>query len=95
MAITGRHTLDTANNEDPRLFETLYATDLVVARLDVFADSGNTGTVYIGFDGTSALSGAESGAPLAAGDSYTFYGVNLKDIRVAAVNDDTVYFNGY
>ena len=56
-------------------------------RVDVFAPSGNSGTVYVGFHGTNAGANA-AGCPLAAGDAYSFTGgVDLVDIYVAGTTD--------
>jgi len=71
-----------------------------VTRLDVFAPSGNTGSVYVGFKGTVA-GALPAGAELTAGDSYSFQPPNggvfsTSDIWVAGVTDgDRLTWNAW
>jgi len=97
MSLSGRKAITPTANSDPSNAEQVMHVDRIFSRVDFFATKGssdNTGTVWIGFAGTSALSSSEAGAPLATGDSYTMFNVNLKDVYIAGANDgDAVLFN--
>ena len=90
----GRKVLDVTNSPHATNAERLVASEYKFKRVDVFAMTGNSSTVWVGYNGTSALSGNEQGAPLAAGDAYTFYDSDLARLFVAGTTDgDGVTFN--
>jgi len=67
--------------------ERLAEVSMPVADLEVFALSGNSGTIWVGPSGTNATPDNEAGVPLAAGDSYRFGSVDLHDIFLAVDTD--------
>ncbi len=97
MPLTDRKELNPTTNKEPSKREPIAFVDKTFSRIDIFATKGdipNSGTVWVGFAGTSALAGKEAGSPLNTGDSYVFHDVNLKDLYVAGQNDgDAILYN--
>ena len=91
---SGRKTITENTNPLASNAERLSDSSSTFSRVDVYALSGNAGVVWVGFAGTSARSGYEAGAPLAAGDSYTFHGGDMNELLIAGTSDgDGVSYN--
>lgn len=58
----------------------LTATSTVCKRIDIVAQFGNTGTVYVG--DSSVLASTKQGMPLTQGSSYTAYVNDISSIYV-------------
>jgi len=68
-------------------------TSVACKRLDIMAETDNTGNIAIGNVAVVALAGSEEGIILNAGQTYTFYVTNLNLIYLdSTVSGDGVTF---
>jgi len=79
--------------------ERLSSSDIPITRIDIVAETDNTGIIVIGGSGVIASQATRTGAPLSASGSYTLEArggesLSLKNIWIdAATSGDGVTFN--
>lgn len=73
--------------------EALVTTSVPVLQVDITAETDNTGIIVVGASTVVASLATRRGTPLNAGDTYTIYNVDLKDVYLdTTVNGDGVTY---
>lgn len=71
----------------------LAATSIPVLEIDITAETDNTGIIVVGASTVVASLATRRGTPLNAGDTFTIYNVDLKDVYLdTTVNGDGVTY---